>query len=71
MVLALLALGWAIPFVAVALYLDGMLWWFGMTSFPSFGGPVTDRSVLFGPILRTLPVISMGLVLLGIRRGPS
>ena len=67
-VLVLLAIGWAIPFVTVVLYLDGTLWWLGTTSFPSFGGPVTDRSVLYGPILRAMPVISMGVVLLGNRR---
>ncbi len=51
------------PLAAVVVALDTHLWLFGILSLDTLAGPVTERTLLYGPILRTLPLVSMGITL--------
>ena len=63
------ALAWTLPYGALFVHLDGMMWWIGLSGVPTMTGTFRDPSLLFGPILRTLPLLSMGAVML--RRLPE
>ena len=60
-----------IPFVPVFIVLDASLWWFGSTGVPTFAGTVVDVSLLYGPLLRTLPLVSMAALLADRRVGTA
>ena len=63
-VLALWAIGSVVPYLPVLVRLDVSLWWFGAMGLPTFAGELILPTVLYGPMLRTLPLISMGFVLM-------
>ena len=57
-----------IPLAAVVVYLDVYLWLFGVLGMETLLGPVSDFTLLYGPIMRTVPLFSMAILLLRPRR---
>jgi len=52
-----------IPFSAVLIALDINLWLAGSLALSQKSQAILDPSVLYGPIMRTLPLVSMGITL--------
>jgi hypothetical protein len=61
-ILALWATLCLIPFVPVLVMLDVYLWLVGLTEPTTIAGPVSDPTILYGPLLRTLPLVSMSIL---------